>query len=65
MKIICKKEKLLRGINSVVRAVPTRTTMPILEGILIQTNTNQLKLTSYLHTIFAINTIKLFIIDGS
>ena len=47
MKIICEKEKLLRGINSVVRAVPTRTTMPILEGILIQTNTNQLKLTSY------------------
>jgi len=47
MKIICEKEKLLRGINSVVRAVPSRTTMPILEGILIQTNTNQLKLTSY------------------
>ena len=47
MKIICEKEKLLKGINSVVKAVPTRTTMPILEGILIQTNTNQLKLTSY------------------
>ena len=47
MKIICEKEKLLKGINSVVRAVPTRTTMPILEGILIQTNKNQLKLTSY------------------
>ena len=47
MKIICEKEKLLKGINSVVRAVPTRTTMPILEGILIQTNGNELKLTSY------------------
>ncbi len=47
MKIICEKEKLLKGINSVVRAVPTRTTMPILEGILIQTNNNELKLTSY------------------
>ena len=47
MKIICEKEKLLKGINSVVRGVPTRTTMPILEGILIQTNDNQLKLTSY------------------
>lgn len=47
MKIICEKEKLLKGINSVVRAVPSRTTMPILEGILIQTNNNQLKLTSY------------------
>ena len=47
MKIVCEKEKLLKGINSVVRAVPTRTTMPILEGILIQTNQNELKLTSY------------------
>ena len=47
MKIVCEKEKLLKGINSVIRAVPTRTTMPILEGILIQTNNNQLKLTSY------------------
>ena len=47
MKIICEKEKLLKGINSVVRAVPTRTTMPILEGILIQTNQNKIKLTSY------------------
>ena len=47
MKIVCEKEKLLKGLNSVIRAVPTRTTMPILEGILIQTNNNQLKLTSY------------------
>ncbi len=47
MKIVCEKEKLLKGINSVVRAVPTRTTMPILEGILIQTNDSELKLTSY------------------
>jgi len=47
MKIICEKEKLLKGINSVVRAVPTRTTMPILEGILIETNKTQIKLTSY------------------
>ncbi len=47
MKIICEKEKLLKGINSVVRGVPTRTTMPILEGILIQTNDKELKLTSY------------------
>ncbi|MBO4815506.1 MAG: DNA polymerase III subunit beta [Clostridia bacterium] len=47
MKIVCEKEKLLKGINSVVRAVPTRTTMPVLEGILIQTNEKELKLTSY------------------
>ena len=47
MKIVCEKEILIKGINSVVRAVPTRTTMPILEGILIQTNEKELKLTSY------------------
>ena len=47
MKIVCEKENLIKGINSVVRAVPTRTTMPILEGILIQTNEKELKLTSY------------------
>ena len=47
MKIICEKEKLLKGINSVVRGVPTRTTMPILEGILIKTNNKELRLTTY------------------
>lgn len=47
MKIVCEKEKLLKGINSVVRGVPTRTTMPILEGILIKTNNNELRLTTY------------------
>ena len=47
MKIICEKDKLLKAINAVVRGVPTRTTMPILEGIYIQTNTNELKLTTY------------------
>jgi len=47
MKIVCEREKLLKAINSVVRGVPTRTTMPILEGILIQTNENKIKLTTY------------------
>ena len=47
MKIICEKEKLLKAINSVVRGVATKTTMPILEGILIQTNDNEIKLTTY------------------
>ena len=47
MKIICEKEKLLKGINSVVRGVASKTTMPILEGILMQTNGNLLKLTTY------------------
>ena len=47
MKIICEREKLLKAINAVVRGVPTRTTMPILEGIYIQTNNKELKLTTY------------------
>ena len=47
MKFICEKEKLLKAINSVVKGVASKTTMPILEGILIQTNDNELKLTSY------------------
>ena len=47
MKFICEKEKLLKAINSVVKAVASKTTMPILEGILIKTNDNEIKLTSY------------------
>jgi len=47
MKIVCEKEKLLKGINSVINGVASKTTMPILEGILIQTNDNEIKLTTY------------------
>ena len=47
MKFVCEKEKLLKAINSVTKAVPSKTTMPILEGILIQTNDKELKLTTY------------------
>ena len=47
MKFVCEKEKILKAINSVTKAVATKTTMPILEGILIQTNDNELKLTTY------------------
>ena len=47
MKIVCEKEKLIKGINSVVKGVSSKTTMPILEGILLQTNDNKLKLTTY------------------
>ncbi|MCL2382793.1 MAG: DNA polymerase III subunit beta [Oscillospiraceae bacterium] len=47
MKIICEKEKLLKGINSVVKGVSSKTTMPILEGILFKTNKNELQLTTY------------------
>ena len=47
MKFNVEKEKLLKGINSVVKAVAGKTTMPILEGILIQTNESEIKLTTY------------------
>ena len=47
MKIICEKEKLLKAINSVINGVASKTTMPVLEGILIQTNDKEVKLTTY------------------
>ena len=47
MKFICDKSNLLKALNSVVRGVSSKTTMPILEGILIQTNENEVKFTTY------------------
>ena len=47
MKFICYKDKMLKALNSVVKGVASKTTMPILEGILIQTNDNEIKLTTY------------------
>ena len=47
MKIVCYKDKIIKAINSVVKGVASKTTMPILEGILIQTNDNEIKLTTY------------------
>jgi len=47
MKIVCYRENILKAINSVVKAVASKTTKPILEGILIQTNDKEIKLTSY------------------
>ena len=47
MKFICYKDKILKALNSVVKGVASKTTMPILEGILIQTNDNEIKLTTY------------------
>ena len=47
MKIVCYKDKLIKALNSVVKGVASKTTMPILEGILIQTNDNEIKLTTY------------------
>lgn len=47
MKFVCEKDKILKALNSVIKAVATKTTMPILEGILIQTNDNEIKFTTY------------------
>ena len=47
MKIVCYRDNILKAINSVVKGVASKTTMPILEGILIQTNDNEIKLTTY------------------
>ena len=47
MKFVCYKDKIIKAINSVVKGVASKTTMPILEGILIQTNDNEIKLTTY------------------
>ena len=46
MKIICSKSELLRGVNTVLKAVPAKTTMPILECILIDTTNGEIKLTA-------------------
>ena len=47
MKIVCEKDTILKAINSVTKAVASKTTMPILEGILIQTNDKEVKFTTY------------------
>ena len=46
MKIVCYKEELLKGINTVMKAIPTRTTMPILNCILVQAYNGVIKLTA-------------------
>lgn len=46
MKIICPKNSLQKSVNIVMKAVPGKTTMPILECILIDASTNEIKFTS-------------------
>ena len=46
MKIICSKSNLLKSVNISLKAVPSKTTMPILECILIDASTNQIKFTT-------------------
>lgn len=46
MKLICSKSDLLQGVNIVLKAVPSKTTMSILECILIDATTNDIKFTA-------------------
>ena len=46
MKVIFPKQSLLNGINIVLKAVPSKTTMPILECILIDATENNVRLTA-------------------
>lgn len=46
MKFKCSKEDLIVGLNNVSKTVTAKTTMPILEGVLIETYDNNIKLTT-------------------
>ena len=46
MKIICSKTSLLKGVNTVLKAVPSKTTMPILECILVDAALGKIKFTA-------------------
>lgn len=44
MHIVCSKQELMKGIQTVQSAVSTKNTLPVLSNLLIETKTNQLKL---------------------
>ena len=46
MKLICSKANLQKGVNIVSKAVPSKTTMSILECILIDASSNEIKFTA-------------------
>lgn len=46
MHIVCSKAELLKGIQIVQSAVSSKSTLPVLSNILLETRTNQLKLAS-------------------
>lgn len=46
MKISCQKSDLLSGVNTALKAVSTRTTLPILQCILLQATPDEFKLVS-------------------
>lgn len=46
MKVICNKSNLLSAVNIVSKAISTRTTMPILECLLLDASADKIKLTA-------------------
>ncbi|MBE5956798.1 MAG: DNA polymerase III subunit beta [Lachnospiraceae bacterium] len=46
MKFICRQDQLMIGVNTVLKAVSTKSTLPILECILIEAQNHQIKLTA-------------------
>lgn len=46
MKLVCSKNSLLKSINISLKAVPSKTTMPILECILVDASASQIKFIS-------------------
>lgn len=46
MKIICNKSNLAKGVSTVYKAVPSKTTMPILECILVDATNDIIRLTA-------------------
>ena len=46
MKLICSKSALLNGVQIVSKAVPNKTTMSILECILVDASKGEIKLTA-------------------
>lgn len=46
MKIVCTKSNLLNGVQTVSKAVPNKTTMSILECILVEATEKEIKLTA-------------------
>ena len=46
MKITCQKSDLLNSVNIALRAVPAKSTMPILECIAIDVTENRIKFTT-------------------
>lgn len=46
MKIICQKSELMNGVNIALKSIPAKTTMPILECIVVEATEGNIKLIS-------------------